>query len=248
MVEPQPGRERDDVGRWLVPLAIALLAVAAGVGAVFGHLAGGRAIRQVIGGGDKPTVPGMGRVEITSRPPGAHVFVDGRLVGITPLERVDLDPGRHAVVLEMKGYESYTGAVAVTAGKAASLEAQLAKAAGGVAGVGGGTGTGTAADGATPDAGVSEPVAAKKPRPAAPPPRPRRDCGSEKSRCDDHCDDANFDCTSRCPFCGSCNTSMTWEECNRQCQTCRQGCEQNKRFCDETCEANEENCEAANRD
>jgi hypothetical protein len=46
-----------------------------------------------------------GRVSIYSNPPGAAVTLDGRrLNGTTPMQ-VDVAPGRHAVALEMNGYQ-----------------------------------------------------------------------------------------------------------------------------------------------
>jgi hypothetical protein len=53
--------------------------------------------------------------------------------------------------------------------------------------------------------------------------------------CRRRCDDAAFDCRSRCQYCGTCTTDKTWEQCNAICNTCRQGCEQNERFCQSAC-------------
>ena len=67
-----------------------------------------------------------GTVMVNSRPGGADVYVDGRLVGATPLTLDDVRPGSHAVRLVRAGYREWTTTVDVTAGQevlvAASLE------------------------------------------------------------------------------------------------------------------------------
>ena len=68
----------------------------------------------------------MGTVMVNSRPGGADVYLDGRLVGATPLTLVDVQPGSHAVRLVRAGYREWTTTVDITAGQevlvAASLE------------------------------------------------------------------------------------------------------------------------------
>ena len=68
-----------------------------------------------------------GSLLIQSRPPGARVFVNGNLVGTTPLLLSDLPPGARGVRLEHPGYRVWTTTVEITAGQrqrlAASLEA-----------------------------------------------------------------------------------------------------------------------------
>ena len=58
---------------------------------------------------------------------------------------------------------------------------------------------------------------------------------AQRDECRRRCDDAAFDCRSRCQYCGSCTTDKTWDQCNAICNTCRQGCEQNERFCQSAC-------------
>jgi hypothetical protein len=58
---------------------------------------------------------------------------------------------------------------------------------------------------------------------------------AQRDDCRRRCDDAAFDCRSRCQYCGSCTTDKTWDQCNAICNTCRQGCEQNERFCQSAC-------------
>jgi serine/threonine protein kinase len=67
-----------------------------------------------------------GALQIDSRPRGAQVFVDGRLVGSTPLTLPEIRPGAHAVRLELSGHRRWVTAVTVIPGTrqrvAASLE------------------------------------------------------------------------------------------------------------------------------
>ena len=63
---------------------------------------------------------------VESRPVGANVFVDGKLVGTTPLLLDSVTPGEHAVRLELDGHRDWVASVNVVAGErrrvAASLE------------------------------------------------------------------------------------------------------------------------------
>jgi len=65
-------------------------------------------------------------LQVDSRPRGAQVFVDGRLVGITPLMLSDVRPGTHAVRIDLRGYRRWVASVDVAPGErqrvAASLE------------------------------------------------------------------------------------------------------------------------------
>jgi hypothetical protein len=67
-------------------------------------------------------------IVVESRPAGASVFLDGRLLGVTPLQVAAIQNGTHAVRLELDGYGPWTTSVRVDAGGkpqrvAASLEA-----------------------------------------------------------------------------------------------------------------------------
>ena len=64
---------------------------------------------------------------------------------------------------------------------------------------------------------------------------PAPDLSAQRDACRKRCDDAAFDCRSRCQYCGSCTSDKTWEWCNATCNNCRQGCEQNERFCQASC-------------
>jgi serine/threonine protein kinase len=71
-----------------------------------------------------PNEPGL--LQVDSRPRGAQVFVDGRLVGITPLLLSDVRPGTHAVRIDLRGHRRWVASVDVGPGErqrvAASLE------------------------------------------------------------------------------------------------------------------------------
>ena len=67
-----------------------------------------------------------GGLVVESRPEGASVFVDGELVGKTPLSLDAVAAGEHAVRLERDGYRQWSSSPQVVAGQwnrvAASLE------------------------------------------------------------------------------------------------------------------------------
>jgi serine/threonine protein kinase len=71
-----------------------------------------------------PREPGV--LQVDSRPRGAQVFVNGRLVGTTPLLLPDISPGTHAVRIDLRGHRRWVASVDVAPGQrqrvAASLE------------------------------------------------------------------------------------------------------------------------------
>jgi hypothetical protein len=66
-----------------------------------------------------------GSLYIESRPTGAKVSVDGRLVGTTPLLIGDLPPGGRAIRLEHPGHRPWTTTVEITAGRRQRIAASL---------------------------------------------------------------------------------------------------------------------------
>jgi hypothetical protein len=68
-------------------------------------------------------VPG-GLFAIT-RPVGAQVFLDGKLVGTTPLFLSGLSPGSHQVRLELAGYRTYSSSIQVEPSERFRLAVQL---------------------------------------------------------------------------------------------------------------------------
>jgi hypothetical protein len=55
-------------------------------------------------------------LRVTSDPPGAQIFLDGRAHQTTPAILSGLAPGRHTLRLQMDGYEPFQAAVDLTAG------------------------------------------------------------------------------------------------------------------------------------
>jgi len=73
-----------------------------------------------------PAAPvGRGALTVDSRPPGARVFLDGKLVGTTPLSSTPIAAGDHAIRLEHDGYKNWTGAVRIVATEQARVTASL---------------------------------------------------------------------------------------------------------------------------
>ena len=74
-----------------------------------------------------PTSPGplVAALSVESRPAGASVFLDGKLVGRTPLQVGEVAAGDHAVRLELDGYRHWSSAVHVVAGERRRVAASL---------------------------------------------------------------------------------------------------------------------------
>jgi hypothetical protein len=77
-------------------------------------------------GMDVRTAP-FGSIYVDSRPRGARVLVDGRLVGTTPLGLPELGGGEHRVQMEMDGYLPHTTTVHVRPGEQTRLAVSLAR-------------------------------------------------------------------------------------------------------------------------
>jgi hypothetical protein len=77
------------------------------------------------------TGPYEGALLVESRPTGARVYVDGRLVGTTPMSVASIRVGSHVVRLELDGYRRWSDSVRVVAGErtrvAASLEEETGR-------------------------------------------------------------------------------------------------------------------------
>jgi serine/threonine protein kinase len=68
---------------------------------------------------------GAGSLAVDSRPAGARVFVNDRLVGVTPLAIPGLPAGPATVRIEMDGYQSWATTVRVNAGEQTRVGASL---------------------------------------------------------------------------------------------------------------------------
>ena len=201
----------------------------------------------------------LGHLAVTSKPVDANVLVDGRFSGVAPLERLDLEPGKHSVVIDAFGYQPYSGTLVIEARGKLNLSVLLAPLGSDGATSGSVSGTGKATRAIVPPSALAPVAAPAAPAPAAPAPEPkktvrhsepapslpRRDCDGEKSRCTNNCRSASTDCEFSCPGCSSCNTSTGWDECKRQCDTCRGSCQNNTKFCESSCETQYSNCEAS---
>jgi hypothetical protein len=68
-----------------------------------------------------------GSVDVDSRPSGAKVFVDGRLVGKTPMMLSDVSVGDHAIRLELDGYARWSSSVRIVLNEQNRVTASLEK-------------------------------------------------------------------------------------------------------------------------
>ena len=73
----------------------------------------------------EPAGSGPGSLQILSRPTGAQVSVDGRLVGRTPLVISDVRSGAHDVRIELAGFRRWATSVQVTPGNRTRVAASL---------------------------------------------------------------------------------------------------------------------------
>ncbi len=69
--------------------------------------------------------PAGGTLVAVSRPPGARVVLDGRVVGRTPLTLRGVKPGRYVVRLELDGYRGWTTEVVVSSGRETRVAGSL---------------------------------------------------------------------------------------------------------------------------
>jgi hypothetical protein len=67
----------------------------------------------------------VGVLEVDSRPTGARVYLDGKLIGNTPLSMPTVPAGEHAVRLEHDGYRRWSSSVRVVASERNRVTASL---------------------------------------------------------------------------------------------------------------------------
>ena len=74
-----------------------------------------------------PSRPGqsVAALNVVSRPAGANVFLDGKLIGRTPLQMGEVAAGDHAVRIELDGYRRWSSSVHVVAGERGRVAASL---------------------------------------------------------------------------------------------------------------------------
>jgi TonB family protein len=71
--------------------------------------------------------PVTARLSVTSEPPGATVRVDGKTVGVSPIQAVSVAPGRHEVRVEKRGYRTYAHDIRPGVGERVDLNARLVR-------------------------------------------------------------------------------------------------------------------------
>jgi hypothetical protein len=72
-----------------------------------------------------PATPAeSGTLRVESRPAGAKVYVDGTLIGTTPVSQPVMS-GEHGVRLELSGYREWTSSVRVTGAATSRVTASL---------------------------------------------------------------------------------------------------------------------------
>jgi len=78
-----------------------------------------------------PATATTGSVYIDTRPTGAQVTIDGRVVGTAPMRIPDLAPGAHTIRFDLAGHKSLTTTVVVRAGQQVPVRVSLELADGG---------------------------------------------------------------------------------------------------------------------
>ena len=66
-------------------------------------------------------------LNVDSRPDGSKVFLDGKLVGTTPVLLPQVGAGEHVVRIEHDGYRNWSSSVRVVAGERNRVTASLEK-------------------------------------------------------------------------------------------------------------------------
>lgn len=69
--------------------------------------------------------PAGGRLVISTTPPGARLWLDGRAVGVSPMTLLQVAPGEHELRTSLKGHVPLQRTVVVAAGETASLRSTL---------------------------------------------------------------------------------------------------------------------------
>ncbi len=69
--------------------------------------------------------PSCGAISVISNPIGADIFMDEKLVGVTPAELTELKPGTHTISLKKEGYEEWKDTATVRAVKTVLIKADL---------------------------------------------------------------------------------------------------------------------------
>jgi hypothetical protein len=87
------------------------------------------ALRQVLAAAE-PRFDNLptGRIEVQTREPHAEVYIDGVLVGVTPVRTHEIPRGEHVVRVRKRGYVPVSRLVRVSPGQQSSVDVRLAEA------------------------------------------------------------------------------------------------------------------------
>ncbi len=69
----------------------------------------------------KPRGKKMARLDISTSPSGASVYIDGRLEGKTPIPSLDVEPGTHVISIRLEGYKEIRKKLALKEGESRML-------------------------------------------------------------------------------------------------------------------------------
>lgn len=72
----------------------------------------------------QPELPASGFISINATQ-GAKVEIDSREVGVAPLQKIELQPGRHAIWVTLSGHEVFQKDVLIKRGETTSLDVKL---------------------------------------------------------------------------------------------------------------------------
>jgi hypothetical protein len=72
-----------------------------------------------------PVVATTGSASVDTRPRGARITIDGRVVGQSPIRVPGLSPGRHTVQIDLAGYKPLVTPIDVKAGETARVAVTL---------------------------------------------------------------------------------------------------------------------------
>jgi len=67
----------------------------------------------------------FGELQVNSSPEGGDIYLDNRVVGLTPLKLTGISVGEHGVQVRKAGYQDWVANVSITGGSMGSIEAVL---------------------------------------------------------------------------------------------------------------------------
>ncbi len=151
--------------------------------------------------------PGHGLLSVHTTPPGAMVIIEGGVLAPSPVDRLDIEAGKHGVIIALPGHVSVALTVTVVAGEHVVHDVLLIP---GAAASGGGDDGGGDRHG-----GCSSSIC-------------QRDCFQEHAHCESDCGFCS-DCSSpvdgdaiQCSVCLSCKATckQLQKACERSCEAC----------------------------